>query len=221
MIMSLITEIVPYIQGNGLVATTIVNPPGTLRTCDNGVMFSSEYFIMAARNFEDKTLTHGPTAALFDQVVKTCVGADKELHRAPGDDSPDEVDDHYATLAGYAEFGLRPAYKLPVRLWRQPQLLYAYLVNHKIPSLLIWPLAWYNALIIATSCIGHPASDTDSRRLVWHLIQATKRESILARLAGAFWHWRQTKIYKTQEVMKAVAKIYYEPGHPFAKYWID
>lgn len=219
--MSLITEIVPYIQGDGLVANAIVKPPGALRTCDNGVMFTSEYYIMAARNFDDTTLTHGPTALLFDRTVKTCVGIDGELHRAPGDVSPDEVDDHYGTLAGYAEFGLRPAYKLPVRLWRQPQLFYAYVLAHGVPSLAMIPLAIYNALVIATSCIGHPASDTDSRRLVWHLIQATKRKSILARLAGAFWHWRQTKVYGTKEVMKAVAKLYYEPGHPFAKYWID
>lgn len=216
--MSLKEEIKPYIDGNGLIAPNMVGPnPG--RASDNGTMFSSEYIIMLERNGES---TMSDRIGYLD-VIERCIGKDGELHRAPGDDSPDEIDDHLGVLAGYAEFKLPPPFKLPFRLMRFPQLTYATWVNKGVPSLLIFPLAIYNALCIAVSCVGVDKDhDGDARRLNWLLWQATKRKSLLARIAGAFWHWKEARKFGTKEVMKYVAShLYYQMGHPFGKFWID
>jgi hypothetical protein len=157
----------------------------------------------------------------YQALIKACVGTDNHLHRAPGDTTPDEYDDHVGVFAGYAEFDLKVPFSLPMRLWRFPQLLYAFLLNKGVPSFLMPFYSFYNALVIATSCINAPTSDTDSRRLNWHQWQATKHKSMLANFAGNFWLWRQRKVYNTDKVMQAVAKIYYQDNHPFSKYWVD
>lgn len=217
--MSLREEITPFIQGDGLVAPAVVSPSGTFRTCDNGVMFSSEYLIMLNRTGE----LVGQDIIDYQSKIQACVGFDNDLHRAPLDITPDEYDDHIGVLAGYSEFGLKVPFSLPMRLWRFPQLLYAFLLNKGVPSFLMPFYSFYNALVIATSCINAPTSDTDSRRLNWHQWQATKHKSMLANFAGNFWLWRQRKVYNTDKVMQAVATIYYQPpgGHPFSKYWVD
>lgn len=207
--MSLIAEIPPFIDGNNLVAPGLV-PPGLLRGSDNGPMFTAEYLIMLNRNLLGFDDLH------YNAIVK-CVGTDGELHRAPGDTTPDEVDDHYGALSMLAEFNLKPFFKLPIRLWRQPQLLFAYLLAKDIPSLILSPLNWYTAIVIATSCIGRPASDTDSRRLSWHLVQATKRKSLLCKLASLIWYARLHKDYANG--MLGVAALYYTGDHPFIRFW--
>jgi len=213
--MSLKTEIIPYIDGNGLVAPGPANPK--IRSSDNGVMFTSEYYIMLNRN---KELTSGDQY-IYSTLINNCIGADGHLHRAPNDESPDEIDDHLGVLAGYAEIRYSVPFHLPLNLCRFPQLVYAHMLNRGVPSLLIFPLAIINAFIIALSGFNTPANNADVRRLNWLLLQATKRKSLLARFAGWLWHKRQAKLYGSEQVMKAVAQYYYSPGHPFREYWID
>lgn len=207
--MSLLDEIPPYIDGNGLVSPGLV-PPGVRRGSDNGPMYTSEYLIMLYRNMLalDVVVQHS---------IGNCVGVDHELHRAPGDMTPDEVDDHYGVLSLLAEVNVKPFFKLPIRLWRQPQLLYAYLLAKGVPSIFLSPLNWYTAIVIATSCIGRPTTDTDSRRLSWHLIQATKRKSLLCKLASYTWYKRLHKDYANG--MLGVAALYYADNHPFTRWW--
>lgn len=214
--MSLRTEIVPYTDGNGLVAPGLV-PAGVMRGSDNGPMFTAEYLIMLNRNGDKPLVDAAVTNSLFS--IRACIGVDTELHRAPGDTSPDEVDDHYGVISMAAEYGIKPFFKLPIRLWRQPQLLYAYLLAYGIPSFLLSPLNIYTAIIIATSCIGAPTSDTDSRRLSWHLIQATKKKSLICNLASKLWYARLHKAYANG--MLGVAALYYQEQHPFKTYWIE
>lgn len=217
--MSLRDEIKPYIDGNNLVAPNLCSSVG--RASDNGTMFTSEYLIMLNRNGEALT----SDSVEYELTIGACVGKDKELHRAPGDDSPDEIDDHLGVLAGYEEIGKKVPFTMPFRLMRFPQLTYAWLVNKGVPSLLIFPLAIYTALALAISCVGVDKDhDGDARRLNWLLWQATKRKSLLCNLAGKFWHWKEARKLGTQQVMKYVAtNLYYEktPPHPFSKYWID
>lgn len=210
------TEIIPYIDGNGLVAPNLF-PPGTVRASDNGAMFTSEYYIMLNRNGE----ATGTDIASYQKVITACVGADGHLHRAPGDLTQDVIDNNLGVLAGYAEFGIKVPFSLPIDNCRFPQLVYAYGLNRGIPSLLMFPLSIISAFIIAFSGFSTAINNADARRLNWDLWQATKRKSLLNDLAGKFWHWHQSKLYGTNEVMRAVAAVYYQAGHPFIKYWKD
>ncbi len=155
--MSFKTDFLNYRDGNNLLAPNPVTP-GAIRASDNGTMFLSEYIIMMARN---KLLTEQDKIDYLN-TINTCVGEDKELHRAPGDTAPDEVDDHYAVYAAHVELGLVPRFKLPFRLWRQPQLLFASICADNRVTLIHLPLAIISALVIATSCISVEVNDTDS-----------------------------------------------------------
>lgn len=215
--MSIQDDFKPYVDGNGLLAPNVV-PSGTKRGSDNGPMFTSEYFITLFYNLEPMVGKNS-----YQNLIALCIGEDKELHRAPGDSSPDEVDDYYAAYSAHVTLEIVPQFKLPVRLWRQPQLLYASLCARKDPfRILSYPLAVFTAIIIATSCMFTPVSNTDARRLSWHLIEATKHYSQLCYWASKLWFKRLHKDYGPSG-MKAVAGIYYEPkglnNNPYSKYW--
>lgn len=212
---SLYYDIQNFIDGNQLVAPNLV-PFGVQRASDNGPMFTSEYLIMRNRYITFSLNTSVNYYALLNCIV------DRELRRAPNDLGHDEIDDHLGVLAFCAEFSLSLPLKLPLRLWRFPQLVYAYCLMRGIPSLLMFPLALINAAIIGLSCIGIKPSSADPRRLNWLLLQATKRKSLMARIAGVFWFYRQKKVYNvTSNVMRSVAAYYYKDNHPFISYWID
>lgn len=220
--MSLKEEILPYFDGNGLIAPNVV-PQGTQRGSDNGVMFLSEYYIMLTKIGQLSMSDHCDYA----ERIATCIGEDEELHRAPGDSSPDEVDDYYGVYAGFKTIKIDPMLKLPIRLWRQPQLLLASLYANETNPLMIpikYALSIYAALVIATSCVFTPIDNADARRLSWLLIQATQQDSFLCRLAAKIWFRRAYRQYGVKEnVMREVAKRYYQnvPEHPFIRYWID
>lgn len=218
--MSIKEDFATYVDGNGLMAPEPVTT-GTMRASDNGPMFSSEYIIMLLRNVAYST----KDTAMYQAAINSCIGNDKELHRAPGDTSPDEVDDYYAAYSAHVILGIVPQFKLPFRLWRQPQLLYASLcASRSIEVVLLLPLAFITALVIATSCINKETSDTDARRLSWHLIQATSPHSLLCRFAAKLWYKRLHKDYGI-DGMKAVAGQYYLPhglnANPYSKYWLE
>lgn len=114
-------------------------------------------------------------------------------------------------------------------LHRQPQITAAMIAAafpsysnplHFCVRLIAFPWFLIAAITIAISCINEPIGSTDPRRLSWHLLQTTKGASLLCWLASKIWYRRLYRDYGP-EGMKAVAKIYYSPGHPFASYWID
>jgi hypothetical protein len=90
---------------------------------------------------------------------------------------------------------------------------------HFLVRLSCLPLYVYAAIILASGGMFSDVSDTDSRRLSWHQWQCLKGSSLLCRLGGRIWVNRLYGAYGSTG-MQAVASIYYQAGHPFAKYWI-
>jgi hypothetical protein len=211
--MGLREEILPYIQGNGLVAPQPVGTPPEFRTCDNGTQFSSEFYILLKMH----GLLHSGDAADYKRLMDACVGADKYLHRSPGDDSLDEQDNHNGVYAGHIQLGLRPSFYLSRNLWRFPQLiaLSAFASQKFIYRLLALPLVFYTALVILTSCINTPTSDTDARIGAWLVIKAMEG-SALVTLAAMVWRRRLMADYPNG--MRSVFEIYFGPGHPITRY---
>lgn len=223
--MSVRDDFLEYWDGNGLVAPNPV-PAGTKQGSDNSPMFTSEYYIMLKKNnqiiFQD--------LRMYPILIKSCIGLDNELHRAPNElDQPDTVDDYYGVYSGMKNLHLKPTFKLPLRLWRQPQLAAA-MISAKFPSfinpvdfcirLVAMPLFLIAAITLLISCINTPIDNTDARRLSWHLWQATKSTSLMCYLAGKVWLKRLYKDYPNG--MKGVAAIYYKPSpdNPYSKWWI-
>lgn len=245
--MALRDEIVPYVDGNNLVAPGKI-APGTLSGSDNGPMFTSEYYIMLQKL---KQLVSQDSAD-FQARIGQCVDSAGMLSRVPvgQDDGQEQVDDYYGTANGCMQMGNT---KIPRQfLWaliknlgsmdndnpgmfqwvaflpRQPWLI-ASIISAAFPSwwnplhvllrALCSPLYALTSIIIATSCWGADPSNTDARRLSWHLWQCTAKVSPLCWLASKVWLWRLYNTYGS-DGMQVVAKMYYQAGHPFAKYWI-
>lgn len=209
-----------YLDGNNLYAPNPL-PPGTKRGSDNGPLFTSQVLIIRFRNGEGSPAV----AENYVNAIQACKTPDGHIHRAPGDLSEDAPDDYYGVVSGFVEIDQVSHIKLPLALWRQPQLLFAVMASNKTLSrwkFWQWPLAIYTSLVVLTSCIGAERGDTDSRILAWHLIQATKKASILVRLASAVWYNRLFSIYPNG--MKDVAAIYFQPNelnqNPYSKYWV-
>ncbi len=213
--MSLRESIVPYVDGNGLVAPSLF-PPGTQRASDNGPLFTAIYHLLLHNTQE--TIPGDET--VFRNLVSQCIRSDLELHRAPGDSSPDEIDDYLGVLAVLNLYGLKVEFKLPLRLCRFPQLVYVYLLNTGKLRLLVPPLGVLTALIIAISCWNTEVANSNDRQLNWVLIQATQ-SSWLCRMSANIWYWRQSKIYNTTNFMQLVVILYYQSKHPFITLWKD
>ncbi len=212
--MSLKDEIIPYLQSTGLVSNIVSTRQA--RTTDNGPLFTSELYILLALRSELK-----PVIDRFNyySLIRTCIGTDGELHRAPGDNSPDETDNHHGAYAAHIVLGLRPQFKLPFRLWRQPQLIALAAIGTKsVPIRIIGtPFIVYAALVIATSCIGVDASDSTSRILAWLLIKGTE-SSVLCRLASILWKRRLMATYDNG--MQTVFQIFFGVHHPLAQHMV-
>ncbi|CAK9253121.1 unnamed protein product [Sphagnum jensenii] len=247
--MALRDEILPYVDGNDLVAPNPVSP-GTLKGSDNGPMFTSEYFIMLLKLGQ---LIPSDTND-FQNRIGQCVNAAGMLCRVPAsqDDGQEEVDDYYGVLNGCKQmentsiprtllwslikhFGVmnneNPGqFQWRALMIRQPQLV-ACMVAAAFPSwknplhilarALCHPLFFYAAICTLIAGMTAPTSDTDTRRLSWHVWQCTKGVSLLCWLAGKVWLNRLYKQYGPTG-MKAVAAIYYQPHpvNPFSKYWV-
>ena len=91
---------------------------------------------------------------------------------------------------------------------------------HYLVRLLAFPVYLYSAVVLLISCINAAPSDTDSRRLAWHLGNNVSKVSILNWLAFKVWKNRLSKTYPNG--MKDVAGIYYQPqpNNPYSKWWI-
>lgn len=245
--MALRDEIIPYTDGEGLVAPSLVSP-GSIRGSDNGPMFTSEYYVIMKKLnqlvSQDK--------ADFQAKIGACIDDGGLLNRhqvARGDNGQEGPDDYYGVLNSCKELDNtaipRQFLKAVVRylgflnnanpgqktlssfLIRQPQLLACMVASafpswinplHFICRLLAFPLFFVAAVSIGISCIGTPIGDTDSRRLSWHVQNNTKGVSLMCWISSQIWQRRLYRDY--QDGMQGVAKIYYQNGHPFAKYWI-
>lgn len=116
-------------------------------------------------------------------------------------------------------------------LIRQPQLL-ACIVNASFPSIknplhwlvrkLFFPFYAYSAIIVATGNMWDDVSDSNSRRLAWHVQNNLKNLSLLCYLASLIWLWRLKKEYPNE--MADVAGIYYSSQglnqNPYSKWWV-
>lgn len=240
-----------YIDGNGLVAPSKTSGVGS--GSDNGPMFTAEFLCLLEQNGEmTPTL-----AANYMLKFASCFQIDGLLQRTPGVDNRQEGPDDYVGLAaglcvinrwiqlpfhqtlatsvllyGLKHFGCfnneRPGkFSLAAFLWRQPQLIGAFLAAASKPTWLSkaafkiigQPFFLCAAISIAVSCRGTPVSDTDARRLSWLLIQSTAPASWMCRWAAKGWYERLYNDF--ERGMKDVAVVYYQAGHPFSKYWKD
>lgn len=242
--MALRDEIVPYVDGNGLVAPGLMGPnPG--RGSDNGPMYTSEYYVMLYMLFQ----MNAQDILDFESKIGQCVDSNGLLNRAPADSDQEGPDDYYGVLNGCKTLGntdiprkfLKAVVKylgflnnnqpgkktLSSFLVRQPQLL-ACMVAAAFPSwknplhficrLLAFPFFLVAAVSVAISCIGVQTGDTDSRRLSWHVQNTTKGVSLMCWLASKIWLRRLYKDYSNG--MQGVAAIYYHDNHPFQRYWV-
>jgi len=199
--MSLLDEILPYIDGNGLVSPSRV-PPGVIRASDNGPLFSSQLIHM----IEDRSPSQQEMSSIL-YPIKRCIDENGYLHRAPDDITFGNPDNHYGVLS--VGFVL----KLPSACWH-PALIYMNELNKG--NLFIRILSPLIALIIAMSNLFDEPEETSNRLLTWTLIQGVKNKSVLCNLAGKIWYWRINKLYA--DGLRGLASIYYEQGHPFVRY---
>lgn len=245
--MSLRTEIPPYIDGNGLVAPCLV-PPNTLKGSDNGPMYTAELYVMYEKLGQLTDQDKLDYAQKIGQCVNSegmlCrVPISQNDGQEQVDDYHGVLDG--CMQMGNTKIPRRFLWALIKYLgfmdnvnpgshsnWsafmpRQIQLMACVMAAsfpscknplHVVIRLLCWPLFVFAAIIIATSSIDAPASNTDDRRLSWHLWQCTKPVSLLCWLAGKIWLKRLYKVYPNG--MQGVAALYYQAGHPFIKYWV-
>ena len=235
-----------YIDGNGLVAPHITGP---IKGSDNGPLYTAEYYVMlqklgqlVSKDFPDFLAKIGPCITPEGMLARVPNG------QIDGQEGPD---DYYGVLNGCKQLGntkiprtlLWAAIRYlgflnndnpgkkdgPSFLVRQVQMVGAMIAAafpsywnpiHRFIRLLAFPFFFAAAVTIFISCINAPASDTDSRRLSWHLLQTVVPVSIMCKFASLFWYHRLYSVYGSAG-MKGVAAKYYEPGHPFIKYWQD
>lgn len=246
--MGLMQAIKPYIEATGLVISHKVDPDTSFNS-GNGLMYTSEFYIMAYR----RGLLKQEDINNFEKLVLSCIGPSGALNRNPlphesGQEGPD---DYYAILNACIQLGIvsipRIFLKSAMRhlgalnnvqlgkwtpqsfLLRQPGLV-ATLITACFPSLknplhyliraLFFPFYLITAIIIALSGISAPIEEVDSRRLAWHLAESTDKRSLLCFLASKIWFNRLKDQYGDNG-MKTVATLYYEKGHPFATYWVQ
>lgn len=245
--MALRDEIIPFIDGNGLVSPSLAN--GAQRASGNGVMYSSEYYVM----LEKLKLATDQDLADFDQKMKSCLNPQNVLCREP---QPTAVDDQEGP-DDY--FGLMNACKQLDNVEIPRKLLWAMIKNfgclnnkdpgkfsfasfmprfghlmacmvsaafpswknplHILVRVACLPLYVYTAIILVLADAFTPVNNSDSRRLSWHCWQCVKDSSLLCRLSGSIWLNRLYAGYGP-DGMKAVAKLYYHDDHPFIKYWV-
>lgn len=232
--MSLKTAIIPYLDSNGYVNPYKTDPTVIGRQCDNSTMFTSEFFILLAKNKElsedDKTR--------WKNLIITSMASPGLTERYPGAsteiDSPDNLIGILAAsrvlnmpevAASIYDYGKKHwgmynptgKWNWSAFMWRQPQLIYAMLLASKRARWWHLPLELYTAAVIALSARNKKITDADPRRLSWLLIQATQ-DSWLCRMAAKIWTKRLMRDYGPSG-MKWVAAVYYPSNHPFVTYY--
>lgn len=191
-------DIIPYIDGNGLVCNRLVEP-GQIQGSDNGVLFTAEFIHLASLNKE-------VISDSYIESIKKCV-IDGTLRRAPLDLEAEAPDDMYGAASLDIDF------KLPLRC-AQPVLVYMKLLKVTSLTRVLSPIA---ASIIALSNIFEDKTSTGDKMLTWVIIRGLESKSILCKIAGKIWTYRMKRIYGGSTA--AIPGIYFGPNHPFVKYW--
>lgn len=206
--MTFLESLRPYTDGNGLVAPTSVTP-GTKRASDNGVLYTSQALILT----DTGTLSNFTPLSNYLLALQSCIDSQHNLHRSPGDTTPDAPDDYIGILSMkvFSNYKIEtPA--LQLRLC-QPVLVYLWLKTQNVLfnklRLLLSPLV---CIIIAMSNLGTDKSVTSNRLLTWTICQALKKRGHLTAIGAYIWEWRQRRIYGNLSNLFA---IYFEKGHPF------
>lgn len=248
--MSIRDDFQPYFDGNGLLAPNPI-PAGTKIGSDNGPMFTSEYYVILKKSNlltdQDKLDFAQKIGQCIDSEGMLCR---VPVGQEDGQEGPDDyygVLDGCKQLGNVAiprkllwstirHLGALNNENPGTWTWqsflaRQPQLIAA-MISAAFPSwlnpmhllirLMAFPLYIVAAGSIFVSCVSTPSSDTDSRRLSWHLLQTVVPTSLMCKLASLFWYHRLYNVDGAKG-MKGVAAIYYQPNsmdNPYAKYWI-
>lgn len=237
-----------YIDHNGLVS------PSKGGSSGNGVMYSSEFICLLEANGE---LTGAVAASWITPLTRCFVEVGLLARDPKNEAEQEGPDDYIALAAAACainraikplgmdwpiandvlRYGLRHFgnfnNKQPGKfswsswLWRQPQLIAAYMAaavkRTWYARLFFWiiaqPFYFVAAGSIAVSCRKAALGDADSRRLAWSLIQSTAPVSWMVRLAARGWYARLYADY--EDGMKGAYAYYYEPGHPFHTYAKD
>lgn len=229
-------EILAYTDADGLVSPQATQPNQN-NASDNGVLFTSDYYVLLARLGQLNDVDYINYSSLIRKKCTTMVGL---LNRGPDNTNQEAPDDYYGLFSACQSLGLEI---LPSQIiqygwdnwgnynnvnpgkftWvsflaRQPQLICAAYAAARSAPLWIYPLRVYTAIVIATSCINAPVGDTTSRRLAYHLINTMSPVSEICRIAAKIWFRRLLKDYPNG--MQGVNDIYFGPDHPLAKYMV-
>jgi hypothetical protein len=228
-------DVRPYIDKNGLIA------PEKGGSSLNGVMYTAELLIVAWERLTEEQRWGLRHAIASCEIEYGLMGRVPYPH-----EQQQQVDDMYAYAAlcmttrlkygrdrllrahdvlqyGYKHFGsfntVNPGvWTWNSFLWRQPQLLGAFLAARGNVKPWERPFLWYAALAIFVSCRNTPKSDADARRLAWHLIKAVSPESWLMRQAAKGWYKRLLRDYGP-EGMREVGRHYYtDHENPLIKF---
>ena len=248
--MAIRIDFAPYIDGNGLLAPNPQPRPPVGKGDDNGPMFTAEYYIMLEKTSQitdqDKAdFGQKIGQCIYPQGILSRVPVGQTDSQEEVDDYYGTLSGcknlgntaiprkflwamiKYLTFMDSTTPGKLGNWD--AFMFRQPQLI-ACMVSAAFPSLwnpIHWLARisahlfyWYAAVVIALSCMNTPTSDTDARRLAWHLIEATAPTSMLCWIASKIWFKRLYKDYPTG--MQGVAAIYYQPNgnNPYQKYWV-
>lgn len=242
-----------YLDGNGLVAPNKTGSTGS--GSDNGVMFSAEFLCLLEQQGEMTPILAGIWEEVISRCLPTPGLLQRQPNNQSGQEGPDDYVGLAAACAvlnrTYAKAGCPPCvlanqvlrygllhfgffnnenpgkFSRSAFLWRQPQLIGAFIAAASKPTWLAKAAFWIigqpfllcAAISIFVSCRNVPVTDTDARRLSWLLIQSTAPVSWLCRWAAQGWYERLYQDFPSG--MKGVARGYYQPGHPFASYWQD
>ena len=182
--MSLKSEISPYIQQDGLVSV-YSNSNNVFRNVDNGVLFTSIYYILLKRlgQLESSDVQE------YQKLIQSCCAyPDNYLHRAPQDDSQDAQDDFNGAYSAHIQLGIKPSFVMSPSVYQYISLwaMRAMASQNIFWRILSTPLVFLTAIIIATSCINDPISDTDGRIGSW-LVGSAMQSSWMCKLAIIIW----------------------------------
>lgn len=233
-------EIKPFIDGNGLVTPNQYDGQWK-RGSDNGVMFTSEYYIHLKEAGE---LTEADLVG-YQQVIESCSVEPGLVARAPGkQQGGPPPDDLYAIASASKVLGLPHVAGAVARYgvehnwvfnadrpgnphWGQGRDFEAWL-GRQLPLICALraaadlPVAGWlrlaTAAVIATSCLGVKTENTDARRLAYHLVRAVEGSGGILDWACKVW-WNRLRSDYGDEGMRGVALLYYQGSHPFKKYW--
>lgn len=250
--MSIKDDFKQYIDGNGLLAPNPV-PIGSLKGSDNGPMFTAEYYIILKKQgvFTDADKINYlrlindciDSSGLLNRVPRGQSDGQEQADDYYGVlDACVHLDDtsipRKLLWATFNHFGfLNNVPNNPNNadnfLIKQPALLtsmisaaFPKLYNplHLLIRLVYFPLYVLTAIVIAIACYNIPITETDPRRLSWHVLQINSKVSLLCKIASLIWYKRLYANYGL-DGMKAVAQIYYapqniKPNNPWATYWV-